>query len=220
MNNNILDTTERAKIVAKDVLTASELVNHTNFTYVPSKQLQGMMSDEEIAMIIMHLKRQGMLNIDERSMYFGGRIQAHPGYSVQIDKFSLQRIADPPKQELSDALNINTELDRIFNQSRQQARNTDRVIFDAKTSVLTYGNKTCNIPDESLEYYVCKFAFKNRRAAAKELDILDAAGTSQDSQRPVYDAHLRVNKKAREQLGIDKLLSYKAAKIRIIKNYI
>ncbi len=42
---------------------------------------------------------------------------------------------------------------------------------------------------------------------------------SKDSQRAVYDAMLRVNKKAREQLGIDKLLFFKAAKIRIVKNY-
>ncbi|HUD07298.1 MAG TPA: hypothetical protein VMR34_05415 [Candidatus Saccharimonadales bacterium] len=93
------------------------------------------------------------------------------------------------------------------------------VRFDTKTSVLVFGDKTCDIPDETLEHYICKFAFKNRRVAAKEDDILEKTVKSQDSQRAVYDAMLRVNKKAREQLGIEKLLKYKAAKIRIDKKY-
>lgn len=96
---------------------------------------------------------------------------------------------------------------------------TNKVLFDIKTSTLSFGRKDCLIPDESLEHYVCKLVFKNRRAAAKEVDILDAAGVGQDSQRPVYDAHLRVNAKVKKQLGLDKLLIYRAAKVRLNKAY-
>lgn len=95
----------------------------------------------------------------------------------------------------------------------------DKVRFDAKASKLTYNGKSCNIPDETLEYYMCKLVFKNRRSAAKEDDILEYTTKSQDSQRAVYDAHLRVNKRVKQQLGIDKLLSYKAAKVRITAKY-
>lgn len=94
-----------------------------------------------------------------------------------------------------------------------------KVLFDVQASALRLGSKTCDIPDETLEHYICKFAFKNRRVAAKENDILEMTVKSQDSQRAVYDALLRVNKKARKQLGIDKLLQYKAAKIRIVGKY-
>lgn len=45
MTEDVFDTKERAKVVAKDILTANELVNHPNFTYTPSKQLRGIMSD-------------------------------------------------------------------------------------------------------------------------------------------------------------------------------
>lgn len=220
MNNDIFDTAERTKTVAKDILTASELVNHPNFTYTPSKQLQSIMSEEEIATVIMHLKRQGALYIDERRMYFGGRIQAYPAYDVRTDKFNLQRIVDPPRHETSNKTDINAALEQIFNRPKAQSYNADKVIFDNKASILIFGSKTCDIPDESLEYYVCKFAFKNRRVAAKEDDILEKSVKSLDSKRAVYDAMQRVNKKAREQLGIQKLLKYKAAKIRIDKNYI
>lgn len=95
----------------------------------------------------------------------------------------------------------------------------DKVRFDAKASKLTYNGKSCGIPDETLEYYICKLVFKNRKVAAKEDDILEYTTKSQDSQRAVYDAMLRINKKARKQLGTEKLLSYKAAKVRITINY-
>lgn len=95
----------------------------------------------------------------------------------------------------------------------------DKVRFDAKASKLTYNGKSCNIPDETLEYYICKLVFKNRRVAAKEDDILEYTTKSQESQRAVYDAMLRINKKANKQLGTPKLLSYKAAKVRITAIY-
>lgn len=533
MTEDVFDTKERAKVVAKDILTASELVNHPNFTYTPSKQLRGIMSDEEIATTIMHLKRIGALDIDERRMYLGGRIQAYPGYDVRTSKSTLYNIANPidianlqlepePAQKterisvsqarkngimtgkekiqtvieainneyqglvtgsniilhsgtleerglrlheqkqvldilandkkvikytakneyeskadihprdqvdiyevamdeahandmfdsmlaqqlyevevlptfitladklLADAaleqqkdvyllrlfynravaildavvssgvvieddkldfayvrltaliedmlskptmkswqkdapelyetllghaedigegwqysrtevlkyyaklqkywmLNSNIEfelddkltaafeeIDELVASHKKAAReaaenwykrtdafakdfrkgkvvidkqpkpqpdypddapahfddveeqpsepkNTetaqDKVRFDAKASKLTYNGKSCDIPDETLEYYMCKLVFKNRRVAAKEDDILEYTTKSQDSQRAVYDAHLRVNKRAKKQLGIEKLLSYKAAKVRLTAKY-
>jgi hypothetical protein len=95
----------------------------------------------------------------------------------------------------------------------------DKIRFDAKASKLTYNGKSCDIPDETLEYYMCKLVFKNRRVAAKEDDILEHTVKSQDSQRAVYDAHLRVNKRVKQKLGIEKLLSCKAAKVRITTKY-
>jgi len=95
----------------------------------------------------------------------------------------------------------------------------DKVRFDAKASKLTYNGKSCEIPDETLEYYMCKLVFKNRRSAANEDDILEHTTKSQDSQRAVYDAHLRVNKRVKKELGIEKLLSCRAAKVRITTKY-
>ncbi|MCA9318020.1 hypothetical protein KDA06_00045 [Candidatus Saccharibacteria bacterium] len=83
MTEDVFDTKERAKVVAKDILTANELVNHPNFTYTPSKQLRGIMSDEEIATTIMHLNRHGALEIDERRMYLGG-LHRHSTMKLQL----------------------------------------------------------------------------------------------------------------------------------------
>ena len=95
----------------------------------------------------------------------------------------------------------------------------DKVRFDAKASKLTFIGKMCEIPDETIEHYMCKLVFKNRRVAAKEDDILEYSPKSQDSQRAVYDAHLRVNKRVRNDLGIEKLLKFKAGKVRIQTKY-
>lgn len=103
--------------------------------------------------------------------------------------------------------------------SKQRSSYNNKVRFDTKSSTLMYGNRSCDIPDETLEHYVCKLAFKNRKVAAKEDDILENTVKSQSSQRAVYDAMLRVNEKASKKLDIDKLLTYKAAKIRINKKY-
>jgi hypothetical protein len=91
----------------------------------------------------------------------------------------------------------------------------DRVEFDARTSRLSYGLLTCDITDESLEHYTCKLAFKNRKLGAKEDDILEHSVKSQDSQRAVKDATVRINKRAKDAFGIEQLLVFRAGKVRI-----
>lgn len=102
---------------------------------------------------------------------------------------------------------------------KSEAVSNAKITFDVKSSSLRQRKKECPIPDETLEHYVCKFVFKNRRVAAMEVDILDAAGIGQNSKRPVYDAHLRINKRVKDNFGIPKLLIYRAAKVRIDKRY-
>lgn len=137
---------------------------------------------------------------------------------VIIDKESKPK-PDYPDDTASVRDEEPTKPDIQKNMSSEPKTQPNKVLFDIRTSTLSYGKKDCLIPDESLEHYVCKLVFKNRRVAAKETDILDAAGVGQDSRRPVYDARLRVNTKVKKQLGIDKLLTYRAAKVRIDKKY-
>lgn len=91
----------------------------------------------------------------------------------------------------------------------------DKVEFDTKASQLTFGRLTCNIPDESLEFYTCKLAFKNRKAGAKEDDILEHSVKGQDSQRAVTDATRRINKRAKDAFGVEQLLIFRSGKVRI-----
>ncbi|MCA9332825.1 hypothetical protein KDA00_03045 [Candidatus Saccharibacteria bacterium] len=118
----------------------------------------------------------------------------------------------PNKEPAKDQPNTKSE-------PKPEPSGQDKVRFDAKASKLTFTGKTCEIPDETIEHYMCKLVFRNRRVAAKEDDILEYSPKSQDSQRAVYDAHLRVNKRVKNDLGIDKLLKFKAGKVRIQTKY-
>jgi hypothetical protein len=135
------------------------------------------------------------------------------------DKATTNAIAEESKRRQQASGATEQRLPNAPIPSQEPEASIDKVKFDAKTSILTLGNKSCDIPDETLEYYICKFAFKNRKIAANEEDILEKSTKSQDSQRAVYDAMLRINRKAKATLGIEKLLFYKAAKIRISKEY-
>ncbi len=95
----------------------------------------------------------------------------------------------------------------------------EKVRFDSVASELKYRDKICEIPDGTLEHYVCKYVFKNRKVPAEEDDILEKTVKSQSSQRAVTDAVNRVNKKAERLFGLKKLLYLKAGKVRISKIY-
>ena len=95
-----------------------------------------------------------------------------------------------------------------------------KVSFDTMSSILSDTISTCNIPQGTLEYWLCKLVFRNKKTPAKEQDIIEAFGGSYESQRAVYDAVGRINKRAEAALGIKKLLIFKMATVRIDKNYL
>lgn len=134
------------------------------------------------------------------------------------DKATTQAIAAESKRREETAKSVDNHPHRLTGSSQKSDQKV-KVRFDAKSSTLLFGDKICEIPDETLEHYICKFTFKNRKVAALEDDILEKSVKSQDSKRAVYDAMLRVNKKANKYLGIEKLLVYRAAKLRISKKY-
>ena len=84
MYSDIFDTKERIKVVAKDILAALELAKHPNFTYIPSMQLQAILSEHEVAALVVNLKEQEAVDIDERRMYLGGRINPQSSYEIRI----------------------------------------------------------------------------------------------------------------------------------------
>lgn len=181
-----------------------------------------------------YLKKQGAIRSYELINNQGSGWDAK--LKIEFDAFAFDGFADKTKARYKEEFyskssdNSQTKLKANIKPDEEKPKEkatsieeqevaASKVGFDTKTSVLSLGDQTCDIPDETLEYYLCKLAFKNRRVAVKEIDILENSTKSLDSKRPVYDAMLRVNKKARENIGISKLFYYKAAKIRMTKEY-
>ena len=92
---------------------------------------------------------------------------------------------------------------------------SEQLSFDEETSTLHFKGATCKeVPLNSIEYYVLKglFARKPFGTRVTEDDLasnFDKAAENRDmSSSRIYDAHSRINTKAKEFLGIDKLIGY------------
>lgn len=126
------------------------------------------------------------------------------------------------EQELEDELLslLNYKIKVINLDSSALAKSdSHKVTFNPKTSTLHLGDKECPVPDETLQHYTCKLVFKNRSVPAKELDIIEASGIGNESQRPVYDAMLAINKLINTKFGLPRYLKYNAGKVRINRIY-
>ena len=115
------------------------------------------------------------------------------------------------------------------NPEKDEANNQDpKLLFDSELSMLTYGDQSCDIPRATLMYFVCKLTFRNRRKAIEEGTVLDAYDdeyteqhrSPSESKKAVYDAVRRVNRLAKENLGVrTKIIKYSGGSIVIAKEY-
>lgn len=92
----------------------------------------------------------------------------------------------------------------------------NKLKFNAETGVISMGVKTCPIPINTNQYFLCKTIFAVPFGTlVKEIDFLDLMDWAKDSKDSVYDAMRAVNKKVKEKLEIDKLLKWKVRRIFI-----
>ncbi len=89
-----------------------------------------------------------------------------------------------------------------------------RIKFDEKTGIISMGGKSCEIPINTNQYFLCKTIFAVPFGTlVKEIDFLDLMDWARDSKDSVYDAMRAVNKKIKEDLGIEKLMKWKVRRI-------
>ena len=89
-----------------------------------------------------------------------------------------------------------------------------KLSFDANSGKIIWGDKECELPFKSIEYYVAEKVFESPRARVKEDDIIahiDIVASKADSPSRVVDARRRINRKVYPDLGINELIGYKNA---------
>jgi len=93
--------------------------------------------------------------------------------------------------------------------------------FDSKNATIEYGHgeQKLQLTENSLEYFVCKITFRKRHSFALEDDIIEESGNDTSNKRAVYDACMRLNEKTKYGLGIQKMLIFRAGRIRLNKLY-
>jgi len=90
--------------------------------------------------------------------------------------------------------------------------------FNLQSGEIELGNKKCEIPISSNQYYLCKAIFdKPLGDWTKETDVVSNFFRDVDSRRGFYDAMRLVNTKVKADIGIEKMLEFKAAAVRIRK---
>ena len=88
--------------------------------------------------------------------------------------------------------------------------------FDEKTGIISMGVKTCPIPLNTNQYFLCKTDFAVPFGTlVKEIDILDLMDWAKDSKDSVYDSMRAINNKIKQKLGVEKLLKWKVRRIFI-----
>jgi hypothetical protein len=82
-----------------------------------------------------------------------------------------------------------------------EARN--HIKFNPTKSIITSGHLGLEIPNGTLEYFVCKAVFSNPNRYHSDLDVENNADNSSAfSQRAVYKSVIRINNKARNELQL------------------
>lgn len=105
--------------------------------------------------------------------------------------------------------------------SDAQKNNKLTINFNFDDGKISLGVKECQIPLGSIEYYICKHLFKKpfgeRIEEGSILEEWDRMKGKQENSRTVYDAHRRINTRAKNDLGIAKLIEHGSASVWIRK---
>ncbi len=114
-------------------------------------------------------------------------------------------------------------LRQIKDSSSKGQRIKPELQFDTEKSRIFYGNKFCEIPISTYEYYLCKAIFSKplgTKIPEEEIfEVLDRAKLEERS-RTIYDTCLRINKKVESSLGLKKILINRGAMIWIRDEFI
>lgn len=108
------------------------------------------------------------------------------------------------------------KLEKASAKPKEVALTDTKLKFNEQTGMISMGGKTCPIPINTNQYFLCKTVFALPFGTLiKEIDILDLMDWAKDSKDSVYDAMRAVNKKIKRKLGVEKLLKWKVGRIFI-----
>ena len=118
------------------------------------------------------------------------------------------------KPSRSGILDFLSELERP--KTKETLPTDNKLKFNAEIGIISLGGKTCPIPINTNQYFLCKTIFAVPFGSmVKEIDFLDLMDWAKDNKDSVYDAMRAVNSKVKQKLGIDKLLKWKVRRIFI-----
>jgi hypothetical protein len=100
--------------------------------------------------------------------------------------------------------------------------NIQPLVFDSETGVISFHGKNCQLPLKTYQHVICSKLFDRPGARMDEKDILfdiDWARGQKNSDRLIRDAVYAVNRKAKNDLGIENLLLWKRLTVWVNEEY-
>lgn len=217
--NRTMTGNEKIQHLIDVIKASSEKLITGDIIIVRSDELTPVMTIDEQKQALEKLATEKYITYEISPLYKSFD-DIEPKIRLDISEIAAMN-GEVTEQELEDdLLEIQNYKIKILNlPTTLGLNNKNKVIFDSKTSLLNYSGKECYVPDGTLQHYTCKLVFKNRNVPAEEQDIIDAAGIGNESQRPVYDAMLAVNKLIDKNFGLPRYLKFNAGKVRINRIY-
>lgn len=107
---------------------------------------------------------------------------------------------------------IQSKFDEVYKNGGKFILASQELTFDKETGAIKWANKECVLPFKKTEYRIAEALFSNAlETKLTENDLIaatDMIADKADSGRRIYDAMQRINKKAKAELGIEKLIHY------------
>jgi hypothetical protein len=199
--NRILNLSEKVRLLARDIYDTAILQRSLKLEYfVPSKQIQNLLDEEEFERLIIHLRQRGVLPY--MSPAFPTKITPEGKSKGSFQPYDI-RISEPKIRRL-------LGLKDIANKPAKEG-----IKLHPKLSYLIVNG--VEIPlgkgelHKSIQYWVCRLCLKKPNIPVKETDIMAKYKADFDITgrgRAVRDAVYKLNPKIKNKTGIDKLFSY------------
>ncbi len=120
------------------------------------------------------------------------------------------------KPSRSGIIEFFNKIENKKNNPKETSPIDNKIRFNEQTGMISMGGKTCPIPINTNQYFLCKTIFAVPFGTlVKEIDFLDLMDWAKDSKDSVYDAMRAINKKIKRDIGIDKFLKWKVRRIFI-----
>lgn len=192
---------EKIRLLARDIYDTAVIENALKLEhFVPSKQIQNLLDEEEVARLITFLKRRGILTYAFReassSPILGNASkESYPSFTIIISQPRIRRL-----------LNLEENVSKQVDGGVRLHPEFSSLIINGKEIPLSKGKL-----HKSLQYWICRLCLKKPNIPVQETNIMAKYATDYDitaRSRAIRDAVYKLNPKIKNATGIDELFTY------------
>jgi hypothetical protein len=202
-DSRIVGLGDKIRLLAQDIYDAALLRNSLKLeNYIPSKQIQNLVDQDELDSLIAYLRKRGILIYTYRRISVGtsflnaseseNRIQP---YEITISQPNISRLLglkDIANKPAEGGIKLHPEFSIL--------------IVNGKKIPLAKGKL-----HKSLQYWICRLCLKKPNIPVQETSIMAKYATDYDitaRSRAIRDAVYKLNPKIKNVTGIDELFTY------------